>query len=113
MIRNMSNPDPLLSEREIDDAARMFKALSNPHRLRIFKELSCCLAGRVAIGPAEQFGNCQRDFASRLGLAPSTVSHHFKELRQAGLVHMKRDGKDMHFWVDAKAIQTLRALLGE
>ncbi len=53
MIRNMSNPDPLLSEREIDDAARMFKALSNPHRLRIFKELSCCLAGRVAIGPAE------------------------------------------------------------
>ncbi len=107
----MSNNAPALSEQELEDAARMFKALSNPHRLRIFKTLSCCWAGQVVTGPAENFSNCQREFAERLGLAPSTVSHHFKELRQAGLIHMKRDGKDMLFWVDDKAVKALRALL--
>lgn len=108
----MSNTAQVLSEQELEAAARMFKALSNPHRLRIFKALSCCWAGQVVTGPTESFSNCQREFAERLGLAPSTVSHHFKELRQAGLVHMKRDGKDMLFWVDEKAVKALHALLG-
>lgn len=110
-IRNMSNTAQVLSEQELEAAARMFKALSNPHRLRIFKKLSCCWAGQVVTGPAENFSNCQREFAERLGLAPSTVSHHFKELRQAGLIHMKRDGKEILFWVDEKAVNALRALL--
>ncbi|BAH77439.1 ArsR/SmtB family transcription factor [Solidesulfovibrio magneticus] len=107
----MSNTAPERSEQELEDAARMFKALSNPHRLRIFKTLSTCWAGQIVTGPVENFSNCQREFAERLGLAPSTVSHHFKELRQAGLIHMKRDGKDMLFWVDDNAVKALRALL--
>ncbi|WP_027184504.1 ArsR/SmtB family transcription factor [Desulfovibrio inopinatus] len=107
----MSNSELLLSEQELEDAARMFKALSNPHRLRIFMELSSCWAGNVVSSPAENFTNCQGDFAERLGLAPSTVSHHFKELRQAGLVHMKREGKNLLFWVDKEATDALQALL--
>jgi len=107
----MSNTALELGDQELEEAARMFKALSNPHRLRIFKTLSCCWAGQVITGPAENFSNCQREFAERLGLAPSTVSHHFKELRQAGLIHMKREGKDMLFWVDDNAVKALRGLL--
>jgi ArsR family transcriptional regulator len=34
--------------------------------------------------------SCLCDFT---GLAPATVSHHLKELDQAGLINMQRDGK--------------------
>jgi ArsR family transcriptional regulator, arsenate/arsenite/antimonite-responsive transcriptional repressor len=34
--------------------------------------------------------SCVREW---LGLAPATVSHHLKELENAGLVHIERDGK--------------------
>lgn len=107
----MSNNAITLTEKELEEAARMFKALSNPHRLRIFKELSSCLAGQVVSEPSEEFQNCQQKFAENLGLAPSTVSHHFKELRQASLIHMKREGKNVLFWVDDKASETLQSLL--
>lgn len=107
----MSKFEQIVDQQELDEAARMFKALSNPHRLRIFKELSSCLAGQVITEPSEDYQNCQRKFADHLGLAPSTVSHHFKELRNAGLIHMRREGKNVIFWVDDKATKALQALL--
>ncbi len=107
----MSKTEQTVSLQELEDAARMFKALSNPHRLRIFKELSTRLAGQVINEPPEAIQNCQCKFAEHLDLAPSTVSHHFKELRQAGLIHMKREGKNVLFWVDDKATKALQALL--
>lgn len=91
--------------------ARMFKALSNPHRLRIYRELAACADRHEAHRSSEEFQNCQCDFAQRLDLAPSTVCHHFKELREAGLVHMQREGKDVLFWVDRAAARQLRDLL--
>ncbi|WP_147822189.1 ArsR/SmtB family transcription factor [Salidesulfovibrio onnuriiensis] len=107
----MSKFEQPVDPQELEEAARMFKALSNPHRLRIFKELSSCLAGKVINEPPEDIQNCQRNFAEHLGLAPSTVSHHFKELRNAGLIHMKREGKNVLFWVDEKAAKALQSLL--
>ena len=95
---------------ELEQLARMFKALANPHRLRIYRELASCVCGAVAKSP-EEFRNCQCGFAERLGLAPSTVSHHFKELREAGLVHMKREAKSVFFWVDQEAARKLRHML--
>nr|WP_235727677.1 metalloregulator ArsR/SmtB family transcription factor [Maridesulfovibrio frigidus] len=93
--------------------AQKFKALSNPHRLRMFLTLASCMGtGCVHESDAEQFENCQRDFAKKLELAPSTVSHHFKELRNCGLVHMERQGKKVLFWVDAESVKEIRSLLG-
>jgi ArsR family transcriptional regulator len=98
------------SEAELEQMARMFKALSNPHRLRIYRELASCVCDAVARSP-EEFCNCQCGFAERFGLAPSTVSHHFKELREAGLIHMKREAKTVLFWVDQEAAGKLRHVL--
>ncbi|WP_338669090.1 ArsR/SmtB family transcription factor [Pseudodesulfovibrio methanolicus] len=100
----------LTPEDELEQMARMFKALSNPHRLRIYRELASCVCGSVAKSP-EEFRNCQCGFADRFGLAPSTVSHHFKELREAGLIHMKREAKSVLFWVDQEAARKLRHVL--
>ncbi len=108
-IRNMSNSELQNEIQEIEKAARMFKALSNPHRLRIYRALTSCGSDTIYREPQEEFQNCQREFAEELGLAPSTVSHHFKELRQAGLIHMKREGKNMVVWVDEKVARVMLA----
>ena len=96
-------------EDELQQMARMFKALANPHRLRIFRDLAACVCG-VSKSP-EEFRNCQCGFAERYGLAPSTVSHHFKELREAGLIHMTREAKSVVVTVDREAAGKLSHLL--
>jgi len=40
-----------------------------------------------------------------LGIVPSTVSHHIKELHLAGLIRMERRGRNMDCWVEPEAIQ--------
>lgn len=110
----MSKSETLqFSQEVILERAQQFKALSNPHRLRIFMAMAGCLeSGCVIESDAEQFENCQQEFAQQFGLAPSTVSHHFKELRNAGLIHMKREGKKVLVWLDTSAVSELRSLLG-
>ena len=67
----------------------MFKALSNPNRLKIFMRLtSCCLPGTVTSinpGTGEAGCACVGELGQDLDIVPSTISHHIKELRQAGL----------------------------
>lgn len=96
------------SDAEVQRIAAMFKALSNPHRLRIYTTMANCCQGDVFTQPEDEAQNCQRQYAEDLGLAPSTVSHHFKELRQAGLIHVERKGKNVSFWVDQEAAKLMK-----
>jgi len=74
----------------------MFKALANPNRLRIFLKLSkCCRPGvksDIPLGRGEACA-CVGDLGKDLGIVPSTVSHHIKELHTAGLISMQREGQ--------------------
>ncbi len=87
--------------------ADIFKALSNPHRLRIFIKLSkCCAPGticKVKAGNSAYVGELAED----LDIAPSTVSHHIKELRQAGLIRIRRQGQKIECWVDPEVYSDL------
>lgn len=75
--------------------AEIFKALSNPHRLAIFEQLcSCCKPGTVC-SLESATSMCVGDLGKSLNIAPSTVSHHIKELNRAGLVQMDRRGKNI------------------
>ena len=68
----------------------MFKELSNPHRLQIYTILAgCCEAGTLC-STEEMMSCCVGDLDDRLDIASSTLSHHLKELNQAGLVNMDR-----------------------
>ena len=80
-----------------DRQARMFKALGNPHRLALFLRLAADCR-RPPRGPALKA--YVGDLAETLDLAPSTVSHHLKELREAGLIRTERDGQNVCCWVD-------------
>jgi DNA-binding transcriptional ArsR family regulator len=91
--------------------AEMFKALSNPNRLDIFLRLvSCCPPGTKCSSNAEA-----RRFVGELGekldITLSTVSHHIKELRQAGLIRVERRGKNIECWVDEEALSAMSELL--
>ncbi len=44
-------------------------------------------------------------------IAPSTISHHIKELRIAGLIHVAKKGRFTKCWVDAETVGRLTDLL--
>ncbi|MBM3142301.1 MAG: helix-turn-helix transcriptional regulator [Chloroflexi bacterium] len=92
------------------DAERLagtFKALSNPHRLSIFMRLaSCCTPGEACKTDAD-IRECVGAVGKNLGLAPSTISHHIKELHRAGLIKMKRRGQTVECWVDPETLDSL------
>jgi len=60
---------------------RLFRALGDPARLRIFRLLA--EAGTPV---------CVCDLVARIGLSQPTVSHHLRVLREAGLVTARRKG---------------------
>jgi ArsR family transcriptional regulator len=102
-IRNMSNNE----KENLKRFADIFKALSNPHRLRIFMKLAtCCVPGTICeVEPASSA--YVGELAQDLDIVPSTVSHHIKELRQAGLLRMRRQGQKIECWVDPEVYNDL------
>ena len=91
-------------DKNIDKFAEIFKALSNPNRLKIFLRLiSCCQPGTVtSINPntGAEGCACVGELGQDLGIMPSTISHHIKELRQAGLIRMERRGQKIECFID-------------
>lgn len=86
--------------------AEVFKALANPHRLAVFKRLAaCCGPGTQCDGTSMK--TYVGDIGKDLDIAPSTVSHHLKELRNAGLIHMERAGQNVECWVEPGTLDAL------
>lgn len=86
----------------------MFKALSNPNRLQIFQRLlSCCEPGSACSSDI-MTGFCVGELGEDLAVAPSTLSHHIKELQHAGLISTQRNGKNVECFVDPTKVQILK-----
>lgn len=68
------------SEKNVRETGKLFKALSDPTRLRILKILKIR-------------GMCVCEIMIALGLTQPTVSHHLNILEDAGLINKKRQGK--------------------
>ena len=74
---------------DTEQTAKIFKALSNPKRLEIFLEISKAQEKRYKTGE-ECF---VYDMLPKLNIGTSTISHHLKELSNAGLIITERKGK--------------------
>ena len=74
----------LSGEKPMKKSIAVFKALSDPHRLRAFMALQ---GGELCI--------CQ--IIALLELAPSTVSKHMSILKQAGLVESRKEGRWIYY----------------
>ena len=81
------------------DLAQVFRALGDPNRLGIFQLIrSCCFedSGRSS----DDIRNSVTEIANQFDLSLSTVSHHLKELRQAGLIRCERRGQHIFCYAD-------------
>ena len=87
--------------------AEAFRALANPHRLRIFLRLVDCCGPGARVCHEEEVPCCVGDLGRDLTVAPSTVSHHLKELRRAGLIEMERKGRTIECRVDPRLLTEL------
>lgn len=102
---------------KIKKFAEMFKALSNPNRLKIFlRLLSCCRPGTLTTidGAMESEAcACVGELGRDMGIVPSTISHHIKELRHAGLIRMERRGQKIECWIDPETVAALQGFFGQ
>jgi DNA-binding transcriptional ArsR family regulator len=96
---------------EIEKLTEIFKALSDPTRLRLVKLLSECSPGEC------EGALCVNALAHRVGVTQSAVSQHLRVLRQAGLVRGERRGSFVHYSLDQDRLEQyktqLRETLGE
>ena len=94
---------------DVDNLARMFKALANPNRLRLFMNL--LEESKLDLAKGRVHDCFLTKLLGGLDLGAPTVSHHVKELSDAGLINTERDGKQLICSVDPDALARLRSAL--
>ncbi|MER7512053.1 ArsR/SmtB family transcription factor [Streptomyces lavendulae] len=90
-----------LGEEAAVGLSRMFKALSDPVRLRLLSLIASYEGGEA----------CVCDLTGPFDVSQPTISHHLKVLREAGLVGSERRGTWVYYWVIPQALAQLSALL--
>jgi len=88
----------------------MLKALSNPNRLKIFLRLLKCCPADTVCDITSPHGECVGELGKDLGISPSTVSHHIKELSHAGLILLERKGKFITCQANTQALTRISIL---
>ncbi len=86
-----------------EQLAAIFRALGDPSRLAIFEVIrESCADGNAHSD--EDLRNSVSEIAQQFDLSLSTVSHHLKELRTAGLIRCERRGQHILCSVDADVL---------
>jgi ArsR family transcriptional regulator, arsenate/arsenite/antimonite-responsive transcriptional repressor len=91
---------PSLTDDQAQETARVFKALADPHRVKIVNLL--------ATSPEPV---CVCEFTDPLGLSQPTVSHHLKKLMDAGLLEREQRGTWAYYSLRRDALGGLAAAL--
>jgi len=94
---------------DVDRLARMFKALANPNRLRLF--LNLLEESKLDLAKGRIHDCFLVKLLGGLDLGAPTVSHHVKELADAGLIKTEREGKQLTCSVDPDGLAQLRRVL--
>ncbi len=91
---------PTLSDDEAAATAALFRALSDPARVKILNLLAT--TGEPV---------CACEFEPALRLSQPTVSHHLKKLTEVGLLEREQRGRWAYFRLDDEAIVRLAGLV--
>lgn len=83
-----------VSVEDAERAARVFKALGDPTRVRLLSLIAAGEGGEA----------CICDLTEPVGLSQGTVSHHMKLLSDAGLVTREQRGKWAYFALNGAAL---------
>ena len=98
------------------ELSRAFRALGHPNRLAIVRAL---LSRAAACCTDDRADDCLRDAAScnvsdltqLVDIAPSTLSHHLKELEDSGVIERARDGRFLYCRVNRETMDRLATVL--
>jgi len=71
---------------KLEKAAEILEQLGSETRLRIVRHLVKAGEDGMPVG----------DLQARLSIPGSTLSHHLSHLKQAGLIHQRRDGTTLY-----------------
>ncbi len=111
---------------ELSNYSKIFKALSNEQRLKIFMMIykNCCAPEGTEIGAEFRFkdeptkccvkGGLEKAFTricDCMKLSRSTISHHFKELQNAGLIICEREGQTYRCKVNEDVVKEIKDFL--
>ncbi|QSX23937.1 metalloregulator ArsR/SmtB family transcription factor [Priestia megaterium] len=77
---------------QLDKLVNYHKAVGDPTRIRIISLLKK--------GPLHG-----QAIAYKLGLQPSTITHHISKLRDIGLVYQRRQGNIIYFYLDSERLE--------
>jgi DNA-binding transcriptional ArsR family regulator len=92
-------PKTALFDKELQQRANLFKALSHPARLQILQYLAqtrTCLTG---------------DISENFPLTRATVNQHMKELKEAGLIYGHKEGAKIVYCLDVEKIREMEVIL--
>ena len=89
-----------ISDAQAEATAGIFRALADPHRVKIVNLLAT--AGEPV---------CACDLIEPVGLSQPTVSHHLKKLTDAGLLDREQRGRWAYFSLNPGALRTLAAVV--
>ena len=78
-----------------------FKALGDPVRLQLMSMIASAPGGEI----------CVCDLTPAFEVSESTISHHLKVLRQAGLVGSERRASWVYYWPQPALMRQLATLL--
>ena len=92
----------VLDEEQAADLVLRLKALADPIRIRLVSLLACTDGGEL----------CACDLPEILGRSQPTVSHHLKQLVEAGLIKREQRGKWAWFRLRPEAMADIRVALG-
>lgn len=89
---------------DLDEATQIFKALSDPTRLRLIQLLACQERGSAL---------CVMALADRLEVSQPAVSQHLRVLRNLGLVRGERRGYRVHYFLDEDELAKWREIASD
>jgi ArsR family transcriptional regulator, arsenate/arsenite/antimonite-responsive transcriptional repressor len=90
-----------LDEDTAERIARVFRALGDRHRVRLLSLIAAAEGGEA----------CICDLTAPVGLSQPTVSHHMKQLVEAGLVTREQRGKWAYYRVERSVLTALSTAL--
>jgi ArsR family transcriptional regulator len=90
-----------LSQEQAVDLSRLFKAMSDPVRLRLLSMIASHAGGEA----------CVCDLTDAFELTGPTISHHLKVLRESGLITGERRGTWVYYRVHPEVLARLSAVL--
>ena len=112
---------------KLSNYSKIFKALSNEQRLKIFMMIykNCCAPEGFPVGAEFRLkdepesccsnrGGLEKAFTKIcdcMSLSRSTISHHFKELQNAGLITCEREGQTYRCSVNKDAVKSIKDFL--